>query len=68
MAAMFYLLSLVMYIKFRMQDTGYKMQDKEDKIRDIPSQSPLPGGKGGIMHRASWIMYLCSLLFLPFLP
>ena len=66
MAAMFYLLSLVMYIKFRMQDTGYKMQDKEDKIRDItPLNPPLPRGevKGGIMHRASWIMYLCSLLF-----
>jgi Tfp pilus assembly protein PilF len=27
MATMFYLLSLIMYIKFRMQDTGYRIQD-----------------------------------------
>jgi len=41
MAAMFYLLSLVMYIKWRLrnQDAGIRMQ------------------------HASWIMYLCSLLF-----
>lgn len=39
MATMFYLLSLVMYIKFRIQD------------------------KKSLVHRASWIMYLCSLLF-----
>lgn len=66
MAAMFYLLSLVMYIKFRIQDSGYRMQDKEDKIQDItPLNPPLPRGevKGGLMHRSSWILYLCSLLF-----
>jgi tetratricopeptide (TPR) repeat protein len=41
MTAMFYLLSLVMYIKWRLrtQDAGLRM------------------------HRASWILYLCSLLF-----
>ncbi len=60
MAAMFYLLSVVMYIKWRlrMQDTGYKTQDI------TPLNPPLPRGdvKGGIMHRASWIMYLCSII------
>ncbi len=67
MAAMFYLLSLVMYIKWRlrMQDTGYMMQDKEDKIQDITLLNPpFPRGevKRGIMYRASWIMYLCSII------
>ena len=45
MAAMFYLLSLVMYIKFRIQDSGYRMQDKKPFV-----------------YRASWIIYLCSII------
>jgi len=68
MAAMFYLLSLVMYSKFRIQDSGYRMQSPQATRRggDItPLNPPLTRGevKGGIMHRASWILYLCSLLF-----
>ena len=33
LATLFYLLSLVMYVKFRMQDAGYRIQDKESKNR-----------------------------------
>ena len=45
MATMFYLLSLVMYIKFRIQDSEYRMQDKKPFV-----------------YRASWIIYLCSII------
>jgi len=62
MATMFYLLSLVMYIKWRlMHDAGFMVQD----TGKTPHSPPLARGelKGGMVHRALWIMYLCSLLF-----
>ncbi|MBI4690384.1 MAG: hypothetical protein HY754_08985 [Nitrospirae bacterium] len=66
LSTFFYLLSLIMYIKFRthdtkmMHDAGYTIHDKDN----TPLCPPLLRGelKGGIVHRASWIMYLGSLL------
>lgn len=49
MATMFYLLSLVMYIKFRLLNT-------------TPLNPPLSRGEFKRGYRASWIMYLCSII------
>jgi Flp pilus assembly protein TadD len=53
MATMFYLLSLVMYIKFRMQDTRYRTQDKSPH----PSFTTKGGMGGFIKNHESYIVH-----------
>ncbi|MBI4690013.1 MAG: hypothetical protein HY754_07070 [Nitrospirae bacterium] len=61
LATFFYLLSLVMYIKFRLHDTkkmhdaGYTIHDKENHTSCIMNRESC------IVSRASCIMYLASL-------
>ncbi|MBI4691373.1 MAG: tetratricopeptide repeat protein, partial [Nitrospirae bacterium] len=55
LATFFYLLSLVMYIKFRIHDTRYTIQDKENH------ESCIMNRESCIVSYASWIMYLASL-------
>ncbi|MBI4690866.1 MAG: hypothetical protein HY754_11485, partial [Nitrospirae bacterium] len=61
LATAFYLLSLVMYIKFRIHDTkkmhdaGYTIQDKENHTSCIMNRESC------IVSQASCIMYLASL-------